>query len=35
MLKWLSHLDRILRGDATRREELREGRINIDAAESP
>jgi hypothetical protein len=31
MLKWLSHLDRILRGDVTRREELRDGQINIDA----
>jgi hypothetical protein len=31
MLGWLSHLDRLLRGDATRPEELREGRINIDA----
>ncbi len=31
MLGWLTHLDRLLRGDATRPEELREGRINIDA----
>jgi hypothetical protein len=31
MLKWLSHLDRVLRGDVTRREELRDGRVNIDA----
>jgi hypothetical protein len=31
MLSWLAHLDRLLRGDATRPEELREGRINIDA----
>jgi hypothetical protein len=31
MLSWLTHLDRLLRGDATRPEELREGRINIDA----
>jgi hypothetical protein len=30
MLNWLLHLDRILRGDVTRREELRDGRINID-----
>jgi hypothetical protein len=31
MLGWLSHLDRLLRGDATRPEHLREGRITIDA----
>jgi hypothetical protein len=31
MLGWLNHLDRLLRGEATRPEELREGRINIDA----
>jgi len=31
MLDWLTHLDRLLRGDATRPEELREGRVNIDA----
>ena len=31
MLGWLTHLDRLLRGDTTRPEELREGRINIDA----
>jgi hypothetical protein len=31
MLGWLSHLDRLLRGEATRPEELREGRIHIDA----
>jgi hypothetical protein len=31
MLGWLTHLDRLLRGDVTRPEELREGRINIDA----
>jgi hypothetical protein len=30
MLKWLTHLDRILRGDVTRREQLQDGRINID-----
>jgi len=30
MMNWLSHLDRLLRGDVTRPEELREGRINID-----
>src|SRR5688572_18438566 len=32
MLGWLKHLDRLLRGDATRPEELREGQINIDAS---
>src|SRR5258707_15751300 len=32
MLKWLAHLDRILRGDATRREEISDGQIKIDAA---
>jgi hypothetical protein len=32
MLGWLSQLDRLLRGDVTRPEELREGRIKIDAA---
>jgi hypothetical protein len=31
MLGWLSHLDRLLRGDITRPEELRDGRIGIDA----
>lgn len=31
MLSWLSLLDRLLRGDATRPEQLREGRITIDA----
>lgn len=31
MLGWLTHLDHLLRGDATRPEELRAGRINIDA----
>jgi hypothetical protein len=31
MLGWLTHLDRLLRGDATRPENLRDGRINIDA----
>lgn len=31
MLNRLTHLDRLLRGDVTRPEELREGRINIDA----
>ena len=31
MLGWLTHLDRLLRGDATRPEPLREGRITIDA----
>jgi hypothetical protein len=31
MLGWLTHLDRLLRGDVTRPEELREGRINVDA----
>jgi hypothetical protein len=31
MLGWLNHLDRLLRGEATRPEELREGRIHIDA----
>lgn len=31
MLGWLSHLDRLLRGDVTRPEELRDGRIGIDA----
>lgn len=30
MLKWLSHVDRILRGDVTRREALRDGQIEID-----
>jgi hypothetical protein len=32
MLGWLTHLDRLLRGDTTRPEELREGRVNIDPA---
>jgi hypothetical protein len=32
MLKWLLHLDRILRGDVTRREEISDGQIKIDAA---
>jgi hypothetical protein len=31
MLGWLRHLDQLLRGDATRPEVLREGRINVDA----
>jgi hypothetical protein len=31
MLGWLTHLDHLLRGDATRPEELRAGRISIDA----
>lgn len=31
MLKWLLHLDRILRGDVTRREEISDGQIKIDA----
>jgi hypothetical protein len=31
MLGWLNHLDRLLRGEATRPEEIREGRIHIDA----
>jgi hypothetical protein len=31
MRAWLTHLDRLLRGDTTRPEELREGRINIDS----
>jgi hypothetical protein len=31
MRGWLTHLDRLLRGDATRPEELREGRFSIDA----
>ncbi len=31
MLGWLSHLDRLFRGDITRPEELRDGRIGIDA----
>ena len=30
MLSWLAHLDRILRGDVTRREELRDGHIKFD-----
>ena len=30
MRRWFSHLDRILRGDVTRREELLEGQINVD-----
>jgi hypothetical protein len=30
MLKWLSQLDRILRGDVTREEELREGKLQVD-----
>jgi hypothetical protein len=30
MLAWLTNLDRLLRGDVTRPEELREGRINVD-----
>lgn len=32
MVKWLLHLDRILRGDVTRREEISDGQIKIDAA---
>src|SRR4029078_6654767 len=32
MLKWLTHLDRILRGEVTRREEISDGQIKIDAA---
>ncbi len=32
MIKWLSHLDRILRGDVTRREEISDGQIKIDPA---
>jgi hypothetical protein len=31
MLKWLTHLDRILRGEVTRREEISDGQIKIDA----
>jgi hypothetical protein len=31
MLGWLTHLDRLLRGDVTRPEELRDGRIVIEA----
>jgi hypothetical protein len=31
MLNWLTQLDRLLRGDVTRADELREGRINVDA----
>ena len=31
MLSWFAHLDRLLRGDTTRPELLREGRIEIDA----
>jgi hypothetical protein len=30
MLNWLAHLDRILRGDVTRREQLRDGHIKFD-----
>jgi hypothetical protein len=32
MLGWLTHLDRLLRGDATRPEQLRDGRVTIDAS---
>jgi len=32
MAKWLTHLDRILRGEATRHEEVSDGQIKIDAA---
>jgi hypothetical protein len=32
MLKWLTHLDRLLRGEVTRREEISDGQIKIDAA---
>lgn len=32
MVKWLTHLDRLLRGEVTRREEIRDGQIKIDAA---
>lgn len=32
MGKWLTHLDRILRGEVTRREEISDGQIKIDAA---
>jgi hypothetical protein len=32
MIKWLLHLDRILRGDVTRREEISDGQIKIDAS---
>jgi hypothetical protein len=31
MLGWLTNLDRLLRGDVTRPEDLRDGRINLDA----
>ena len=31
MLAWLRHLDSLLRGDVTRPEELRAGRVNIDS----
>jgi hypothetical protein len=31
MLTWLNQLDRLLRGDVTRADELREGRIQLDA----
>src|SRR5262245_56076020 len=31
MVKWLTQLDRILRGDVTRRDEIRDGQIKIDA----
>jgi hypothetical protein len=31
MLGWLNHLDRLLRGEATRPADLREGRLQIDA----
>jgi hypothetical protein len=32
MLNWLNQLDRLLRGDVTRADELREGKIQVDAA---
>jgi hypothetical protein len=31
MLKWLSHLDRLLRGETTRPQSLRDGQITVDA----
>jgi hypothetical protein len=31
MLNWLNHLDRLLRGDVTRAEDLRDGKLEIDA----
>ncbi|MEX2316792.1 MAG: hypothetical protein WD669_06550 [Pirellulales bacterium] len=32
MLKWLSHLDRLLRGETTRPQSLRDGQIAVDAS---